>query len=476
MTSQVPAQDGKMGNQQLRPDGLSGRVLLMPLMRLGLVWLLASSVVAEERTPAANDSSPRYVIGLSPFLDSKVKDEVYRQIVRFLLEDMPLKSSLWICDAYYLQTIARIDVPEVRAFHSAKTRANQFKDQIRKLKEFLATEPERLGAPVPVPPQAVRLPQFTDFVGANLRDPHDGVVVVVLGSPLYVDAKEPHFSMLDGYFPSDGHLMASREESLFGLKGRTNALRDMIVHFGWFGDPWVSEVHQDRIQRFWTLYLQQQGAQLATFCGDLPTVFKLAAVGPAGNETANPRPAIDPAQSKIEMLRITRDVGLADWITRDVLPRIEHEPPAHTVGSMKIGIRWKGDIDLDLYSRPTETAEPLFFEHMRSPEGYYFKDHRSSPDREYEFIEFEKPVDVGQAEAKINFYEGSAPDGTSGEIRIEFDGKIYSGQFSLEADHGNQGRTGRSQNRFWTHVDIPALLKLREPGAGPNAERSASAQ
>ena len=78
--------------------------------------------------------------------------------------------------------------------------------------------------------------------------------------------------MLDGYFPSDGHLSASRQESVFGLKGRTNALANVVVHFGWFGDPWVSEVHRDRVQRFWTLYLQGQGARLATFCGDLPRV------------------------------------------------------------------------------------------------------------------------------------------------------------------------------------------------------------
>ena len=51
---------------------------------------------------------------------------------------------------------------------------------------------------------------------------------------------------------------------------------------------------------------------------------------------------------------------------------------------MKIGIRWRGDIDLDLYAAANPEAETLFFQHTRSPEGYYFKDHRSSPDREYD--------------------------------------------------------------------------------------------
>src|SRR2546422_7121304 len=35
------------------------------------------------------------------------------------------------------------------------------------------------------------------------------------------DAKEPVFSMVDGYFPSDGHLLATREKSVFGDRKST---------------------------------------------------------------------------------------------------------------------------------------------------------------------------------------------------------------------------------------------------------------
>ena len=64
-------------------------------------------------------------------------------------------------------------------------------------------------------------------------------------------------------------------------------------------------------------------------------------------------------------------------------------------------------------------------------------------------------------EARINFFEGRDPDGPDGEIRIEFDGKIYSSHFVLEARKGNQGRTGARQNAFWTEIDVPGILKLR---------------
>ena len=124
--------------------------------------------------------------------------------------------------------------------------------------------------------------------------------------------------MVDGYFPSDGHLLASREQSVFGLQSREKSLQNVTVHVGWFGDPWVSAVHQEKIARFWTLYLEGQGASLATFCGDLPTLFQAVSAGPRKVADAQrPRFELDRTDKKIEMLRITRDINIADWITRD---------------------------------------------------------------------------------------------------------------------------------------------------------------
>lgn len=131
------------------------------------------------------------------------------------------------------------------------------------------------------------------------------------------------------------------------------------------------------------------------------------------------------------------------------------------VGPMKIGIRWQGDLDLDLYARSSHGAERLFFQHTQSPAGYYFKDHRSSPDREYEFIEFTEPVKVSEVEAHVNFYEGTKPEGAGGEVRIEFQGRIYVSHFEMAARNGNQGRGGDRQRAFWTAFDVSGVLGLR---------------
>jgi hypothetical protein len=173
---------------------------------------------------------------------------------------------------------------------------------------------------------------------------------------------------------------------------------------------------------------------------------------------------IDPQQTKIEMLRVGRNVEVADWITRETLPEPAQQPPGTMVGPMKIGIRWRNNIDLDLYATPRNGAQTLYFERSRSPEGYYYKDHRSSPGREYEFIEFETPVDVRQVEAHINFYGGSAPGGARGEARVEFDGRIYSAPFSIPASRGNRGRSGHQQQDFWFEIPVQKMLKIAPAG------------
>ncbi len=431
-------------------------------MRAALLLALFcfTSFGAENPVPATKPA--RYIVGISPFLQDKEKDEVFRRVAGFLLEDAPLGSSLWLYDAFNIRTISQINIPEVRAFRSSKTRANQFKEQIGKLRAFLAEQHPKPEAKSLNFERAVRLPQFLDFIGENLANSGAELSIVVLGSPLYVDEKEPSFSMVDGAFPSDGHLLASREQSVYGLKSRAGMLKQAVIHLCWFGDPWVSDVHREKIGRFWSLFSEGQGASLVTFCGDLPTVFnaiKSGTVLVANHET---RYELDRSNTKIEMLRISRDISTGDWITRDIVSNAASTPPSTTVGPMKIGIRWKGNIDLDLYATPRHGAQTLFFENTRIPEGYYFKDHRSSPEREYEFIEFETPVDVWKVEASINFFAGRAPSPPNGEVRIEFAGRIYTGHFSLAARRGNEGRTGSEQGDYWAELDIPKILKLRD--------------
>jgi hypothetical protein len=264
--------------------------------------------------------------------------------------------------------------------------------------------------------------------------------------------------MVDGYFPSDGHLQASREKSIYGLNGLQDPPYPFVVDWVYFGDPWPSDLYREKIGRFWALYLEGRGGELRTFEADLPTATKSFGQGPTARALAR-HWTMDKLDSKVQMLRIGREVDMADWIQRDSIAPSQR-PPSAKVGPMKIGIRWKENLDLDLYAAPRSGAETLFFQHPRSAEGYYYKDHRSSPGREYEFVEFETPVDVREVEAFVNFYKGSCPGGPRGEVRIEFENKIYAASFSIASSQGNRGRAGSSQQEYWTRIPVQEILKI----------------
>ncbi len=411
------------------------------------------------------------VVGMSPFLDSSEKDAVYRSLVRLIVEDLPLDTKLEVYDAFNLKSITRVSIPNAKVFNSPKTRANQFAQPIGEIRRFLARDNAKPAGSKPGFDESIRLPQFCDFL-AQERPVHNGdakLPLLLIGSPLYQDAKEPAFSMVDGYFPSDGHLASSRDQSVFGFNPGQGSAQGLQTYWVYFGDPWLSDLHREKVTRFWALYLERRGGRLASFSADLATALGAFTAEAPGRSAASNGWVADPLQTKPEMLRVSRSIELADWLTGDAPAESNPPPPSQLVGPLKIGIRWKDNIDLDLYAAPQRGAETLFFQHPRSPEGYYFKDHRSSPGREYEFIEFESPVDVRQVRSYVNFYDGSCPGGPRGEVRIEFRNRIYRGEFSIVSSEGNQGRSSPAQSDCWTQIPIREILRINE--SSPHAAR-----
>src|SRR5947208_16218571 len=300
-------------------QGAESRVLSLKL-RVVVTGLCALSFFPPDSGAAgqglSGESPSRFIIGISPFLDKSVKDEVYRGIVRLVVEDLPLNSTLAIYDAFELKTITQFSLPDARAFNSPKTRANQFAPAIRDLKLFLAEEQHKPTNSHSSFEAAIRLPQFVDFL-AGTTTTNSIPSVLLIGSPLYQDAKEPAFSMVDVYFPSDSHLQASRDQSLYGLSGDRSVDPPLILHWIYFGDPWVSDLHKEKITRFWTLYLERRGMQLGAFTGDLP--IALQSFRQPGTAGASKHWTVNTARRNIEMLLVSSGGTIADWLTRDTL-------------------------------------------------------------------------------------------------------------------------------------------------------------
>src|SRR6476661_1427709 len=107
-----------------------------------LLMVVGPWLAAGQPAPKASQAQT-YVVGVSPFLNTAVKDDVYRSLVHLLVQDLPLNSTVFFYDAFNLETIAHVALPDARAFESPKTRANQFAPCIRQLKQFLAADHPR---------------------------------------------------------------------------------------------------------------------------------------------------------------------------------------------------------------------------------------------------------------------------------------------------------------------------------------------
>src|SRR5262245_40821844 len=156
-------------------------------MRALLVFFLTVGTLAAGQRLPEQDSPQRFIIGLSPFLNNSVKDEVYRSVVRLLVQDLPLNSRVTLYDAFHQRLITEVSLPNARAFESPKTRANQFAAPIHALKQFLAED-----HPKPIDPHlkfedAISLPQFCDFLSENIPPVRAPLSLLLIGSPLYQD-------------------------------------------------------------------------------------------------------------------------------------------------------------------------------------------------------------------------------------------------------------------------------------------------
>ena len=424
-----------------------------------LTVLLCIGTACQKNTQPAPDKPLKIIVGISPFLPEREREEVFRKLMSLVLEQMPLNASLLIYDAYHIQTISTFDIPSRRAFRSTRTRLNQFKHPIQTLRRFLQNTPLDSSEQEKSQTGAIRFPQWADFIGKNQGHTPLDTRLVVLGNPLYVDEREPGYSMREDYFPSDGHLYLSTQESVYGTLGKEGHLSDIPIHWGYLQEPWVNPAHEEAVSRFWKLYTQNQGGRLETFCLDLPTVFERL-LDQGQDEPSTEAQKFKPLHTRVEMIRIQRNIGSTDWITSDLTQSNRPQPPAMLEGPVKVGIRWSGRMDLDLYAKSHPNAETLFFEHTETPEGLYYKDHRQSTDREFEFIEYHRPIRLDRMKVWVNFFEGQMQASPEFEARIEFDRQIYSKILTIPSVTGNQGQTGPDHQDCWVEINLLELLGI----------------
>jgi hypothetical protein len=442
------------------------------MIRTLIAATTALIVSAAALTPAHADN---FVVGLpKDYADKKGLETVVSAVFMGIRPG----NTLNIFNATERQRLAQISLPKEEAQANPRLRLKLFGGQLAPVGAHLTAA---ATAAATTPRSNIDMPQFLRELGDTVLPalPGKTAEVLLVGSARFHDPRELRFTMTGGFFPNDGHFKVDNTASPFGTANRRDTLKGVRVHLCITDTDWIDDTHRVRVQRFWSLYLEQLGGQLASFTNDLALCTqRLLAKNADGGE----RYAIDARQTKPEMLRInrnstrtseapaqapaqTQEFGTGAVFLDQGIP-LTTTPPVTLTGRVKVGIRWDcRDCDLDLYARATPTASYLFWNNQVSPEGRHNKDHRSSPDFEnqHEYIEFPRPIDLGNLDVYLHFYEGRSPRGARGTLRIWFEGKVYEQAFLIPAAVGTPRGSPRPdlmRGPEWVKVDVRQVLGL----------------
>jgi len=376
------------------------------------------------------------IIGVSPYIPDGKSQAVFKQVVTHALEELEAGETATIYDAYHLQSVATITIPNEAAYQHVRTRAHMNSDAIKRFRDFAAQNSATGNQDLS---SVVRLPEFLRWIGQNRNV--QSVDVVVIGSPLYHNHSQPAFSMKTGNIPGDGHLQTSVSRTVFGIDD-AELLSGMRLHIGYPEDFAEHDQHQWHVQRFWTLFAELQGAELISFTGDLSML--LNRVDQKANKLNHSY--VLKEGTKLEMIQLA-PVQLQESSSifeRPVETQALPTDQLDTAKNVQIGIKWDScrECDLDLHVRPHASAEVLYFGRTQTAEGRYWKDFRNAPAYGYETIDLSEGVDLRDLLIAVNFYSGSTSAPVNAGLRLSVGNKTYAYPFQIDATSGNQGKGG----------------------------------
>ncbi len=434
-----------------------------------IVWMVFVS---------SNGFAGNCAVGLSPYQNPDAAKIQVQKVIRFMAESLGPGESCYVFDAFNLSTLGTFSVPDKKSFSHPKARLAMNKKLVVGLLKF-AKKATRPDGKVSVS-GAVLLPKALRFVSGRYSGKETSVII--LGSPIFDDPKDPGFTMADGRVPNDTHFTKNLGETPFGVAGQDQALAQFRVHLGFPDRSWVRDTtHEFYVKRFWTLFIENQGGQLGAFTDDLPTLFdnfmansqvqvndyQLEVGGEELKMVLRQPPEVQEEKTEIPVAK--EEVSIYDRLVSTQPVSISQIEKASDV---MIGVSWKCRCDLDVYARPSPDSETLYFGHKRSKEGRYFKDFMNSPRNTngFETIAFDIPINLKDLLLVVNLYSGSISSSVEGEIRIAFNGKTYANSFKIQARQGNSGhgrhntiRKRKAANANWTVIDPMKIVTLINP-------------
>jgi hypothetical protein len=424
----------------------------MKINRNFFMLLLISAVIF---SGCSNDSNPEsqgnpiYLeVGISPNLSKQERQKAGLIILPLIFEKLTPGSLMVVTNTTSLNTIARFILPDEKL--SKRKKEKLFSSELTKLITFLnqAEEPEALDGNLNAPAF------FRGFSEkARMFSTHEKIVVL-MGSPIYRDYNNPIWSMFENY-PSDAMLVKDTP-----YRTTENSLSNMSLHWIYLKeDFFCNEIQKEKLMRFWSLYAQRSGAYLYSWTGGDDLVWKRI-----GSKLEPIKYAFDTTDDKAVMLacRHTQPVSREIWTVVESSASEETatatiETPASTGQLSELGIRWTGNIDLDIFASDGHGTE-LSYKNATSAYATHMKDFLSAPtgSNGYETIVYNNPVRIERIkDIWINFYGGQTnDDGPEVELRARIDGKFYQKKVKIEATSGNSGGGNRETSKNWLKIPI----------------------
>lgn len=434
------------------------------LMKVLNLWILVMFMLLVAGNPVhARDLA----IGFSPYVEPVAAEQQVKSVLQFLTDTLEPGDSCFLFDAYRIQSLGAFVVPSNPAYRHPKAKINYNKQVVNALLQFASAARRPQGGVEPTVIGAIRMPQALQFIGANYPTTQDSDVIL-LGSPLYDDPKDKIFTMSKYRIPGDGHFTNNRSNTPYGIKGQASLLAKRRVHLAFLNEEWKQDDHHGYfVERFWTLYIEGLSGQLSSFTRDLPTMLqRVKAKAPAPKHDYKVE-----LTDKLEMILLRPPVvkQQTSIYERPLSTSPLDSELVRQASNVEVGITWEcAGCDLDLYGQREPGASTLWFLNPQAADGQYFKDFTTSPRSAngYETLAFHVPVDLRTLLVAVNFYNGRAPAGVKGEIRISMNGKTYAQAFHFSAKEGNGGlgrdetlTSRRATNSQWLVIDPLEIIR-----------------
>ncbi len=421
------------------------------------------------------DAARHFIVAVPPFLPTECREQAARETARLLYEP-DAGTRVTVLDAGRMTTIAEATVPE----GTLKLRRGLANPAITNVANAIrsATDTSR----------TFDAPNFLEYIGRQVRADGEDVVVVLMAPSLHHNPKDPASDMTTNW-PSDGHLSAPRQRSVFSTSDKNHVLDNVLV--SWFVTDWTAvanDNHGDGVARFWTLFIGTQGGVLIGYSPDLMNAFALAR---SGRQTPFRQVSVDRRDSAVvmrsapvgeifekiepakpETKTVTNVVFQTNIVvkTNVVFTAGDNLLPLPRTGKTLIGCIWLSPsgvshrIDLDLHVRVPLDGTELCFYRTNSSHGRYFRDVRESKpiidgDMATSWEAVELDDDQLPSEAWIDMYSGRGP--CQGEMRVIYKSKEYRIAFTFPAVRGDEGSDGsrRERSEHWMRIDLGHIVR-----------------